>query len=373
MRLAVTAVAGGMKVGEASRTYNIPVRTLKRRIEKNDFTKGRMGPASTLGDEAEKKMVAHIKKLQRFGFSPTMDDVREMAFRLAEKLHIQHKFNKEEEKAGYDWLKSFLRRNPDLSIRKAEGLSRSRMLGMTREAVKNYFDLLEQVLQENNLFDKPGSIYNVDETGLQLNTRPSLVIAEKGSKVVTTPTPQEKGETITVISCCNAEGYFLPPACIFKGVNKKSEFEEDMPPGSVVYMSKKSAYINTELFLRWLKEHFLPRKSPGKCLLILDGHTSHTNSLDVLTFAEENDIILLCLPPHTTHYLQPLDRAVFKSLKTAYYQSCYSFIKAKKDRRLTRLNFGKILNEAWGKAASVHNAVSAFRSTGRELFFYNLP
>ncbi|KAL3272416.1 hypothetical protein HHI36_013898 [Cryptolaemus montrouzieri] len=34
---------------------------------------------------------------------------------------------------------------------------------------------------------------------------------------------------------------------------------------------------------------------------------------------DQNEIILLCLPPYTTHYLQPLDKPFFKSLKTFYY------------------------------------------------------
>ncbi|CAB3256885.1 unnamed protein product [Arctia plantaginis] len=86
-------------------------------------------------------------------------------------------------------------------------------------------------------------IFNMDETGLQLNSRPGHVLAQKGSKVVHTVTSTEKGETITVIACCNAEGTFLPPACIMKGKNKKAEFEDGLPPGSKLFMSQKSAYI----------------------------------------------------------------------------------------------------------------------------------
>ena len=52
-------------------------------------------------------------------------------------------------------------------------------------------------------------------------------------------------------------------------------------------------------------------------LLFTDGHKSHLN-LDVIDLCWTNDIILFCLPPHTTHALQPLDVAVFKSLKDNY-------------------------------------------------------
>jgi hypothetical protein len=71
-------------------------------------------------------------------------------------------------------------------------------------------------------------------------------------------TSGEKGETVSVIACSNAEGNFLPPYCIFKGVNKKAEFSDGMPPGSVAAMNKKSAYDTSEIFLDWLENHFTP-------------------------------------------------------------------------------------------------------------------
>lgn len=177
-------------------------------------------------------------------------------------------------------------------------------------------------------------------------------------------TSAEKGETVTVIACCNAEGNFLPPACVFKGKNKKAEFEDGMPPGSVVYMGEKSAYVNTSIFFTWLKEHFVPRKPNGKVLLILDGHSSHCSNIEMLEYAAHNEIILLCLPPHTTQFLQPLDRAYFKSFKSHFYEACNLFVKTHPGRKINRLQFGHLLSTAWCKAATPSNGVSAFSSTG---------
>jgi hypothetical protein len=267
-------------------------------------------------------------------------------------------------KAGIKWLQSFLRRNTDISVRKAENMSVARSVAMSKQTIEKYFTLLDTILTDNELYDKPGNIYNVDETGLQLNTRAGMVLAEKGSRSVPSMSPGEKGETISVVPCCNAEGFFLPPYCIFKGKNKNDELSDGMPPGSAIRMNQKSAYVNSDIFFDWLKFHFLPRKMPGKVLLIVDGHTSHTNNLEMLEFSEEKNIILLCLPPHTTHYLQPLDRGFFKSLKTFYYDACRRFIKGNTGRKLKRVNFGKLLGQSWNRAATVENAVSTFRATG---------
>ncbi|XP_023312222.1 CENP-B homolog protein 2-like [Anoplophora glabripennis] len=235
---------------------------------------------------------------------------------------------------------------------------------MNLKDVQDYFKLLSDTLLEKNLINKPSNIFNIDETGLQLNNRPEYVVDEKGSKNVTAVTSGEKGETISVIVCCNAEGMFIPPTCIFKGKNKKNEYEDGMPAGSVVVMSEKSAYVNTTIFFDWIKAQFVPRKPDGPVVLILDGHSSHVSSVELLEYAEQNNITLLCLQSHTTQFLQPLDRALFKAFKLYYYAACYTFIRVNPTRSINRLQFGKLMCEAWSKAATVDNAVSAFRSTG---------
>ncbi|KAJ4436168.1 hypothetical protein ANN_18798, partial [Periplaneta americana] len=296
-----------MGVNEASRNFDIPSRTLRRRMTSSNYKKS-LGPSACLGDEAENKLLTHIQKMQEVGFAPTRNDVKIMAFKMAQKLGIKHRFSVHKGQAGKDWFNSFMRRHPEISIRKAEGVSLNRAQGMSKDEVGKYFQLLEKILQEEDLLQKPSHIFNMDKTGLQLNNKPGYVVAKKGSKDVHLLTSAEKGETISVLACSSAEGYFLPPFCIFKGVNKKKEFEDGMPPGSTVVMAKKSAYVTSEIFMMWLREHFLPRKPAGKVLIILDGHSSHVSDIGILDFATANDIILLCLPSHTTHYLQPLDR-----------------------------------------------------------------
>lgn len=361
---AIEAVNNGMGVNEAARRFSVPCTTLRRRRKTGNTKKIPLGPSPSLGEVNEKKVATHIKKMQKFGFAPTQSMVREMAYGLAEKLKIHHKFNKNKKRAGKDWFKAFMKRNTDLSIRKSEGVSLARARAMNRTDVGNYFELLQQVLEQNNLIDKPGSLFNMDETGLQLNNRPEYVVAEKGSKNVAAITSGEKGETISVIACCNAEGLFIPPMCIFKGKNKKNEYEDGMPPGSIVCMSEKSAYINTSIFFNWLQNQFLPRKPQGPVVLILDGHSSHVSSVDVLELAEQNQIILICLPSHSTQFLQPLDRSFFKAFKSYYYAACNTFVRANPTRSINRLQFGKLLAEAWSKSATVENAVSSFRATG---------
>jgi len=52
-------------------------------------------------------------------------------------------------------------------------------------------------------------------------------------------------------------------------------------------------------------------------MLIFDGHASHITS-KAITFYEEKKIVLLCLPSHSTHLLQPFNVSVFSPFTTAY-------------------------------------------------------
>ena len=49
-------------------------------------------------------------------------------------------------------------------------------------------------------------------------------------------------------------------------------------------------------------------------LLLLDGYDSHL-TYTALKFCEMQDVLVYLLPPHTTHFLQPLDVAFFQQWK----------------------------------------------------------
>ena len=71
--------------------------------------------------------------------------------------------------------------------------------------------------------------------------------------------------------------------------------------------------------MEWLRRCFEPTtrdKSNGLTrLLICDGHESHVTGAFV-AHCMQNNIILMVLPPHSSHYTQPLDLALFSPLKT---------------------------------------------------------
>jgi len=48
----------------------------------------------------------------------------------------------------------------------------------------------------------------------------------------------------------------------------------------------------------------------SKVVLVVDGHSTH-KSLAAIDYARDNNVIMICLTPHSTHLTQPLDFKIF--------------------------------------------------------------
>ena len=72
--------------------------------------------------------------------------------------------------------------------------------------------------------------------------------------------------------------------------------------------------MDSELFETCFAQHFLTYAPPSRPLLLLiDGHMSHFSPTFVNRAAEE-EVVVFCLPPHSTHKTQPLNKGVFGPL-----------------------------------------------------------
>jgi DDE superfamily endonuclease len=128
-------------------------------------------------------------------------------------------------------------------------------------------------------------------------------------------------EWVSVIETISAAGKSLLSYVIFKGVYHQSSWYQALDSRSSKIATSPKGWTDNELGLLWLREHFhveTAKQQKGEYrLLLLDGHESHC-TLEFIEFCIEKKIILLVLPPHTTHLLQPLDVAIFQPLAKYY-------------------------------------------------------
>ena len=230
-------------------------------------------------------------------------------------------------------------------------MTHARVAGASHKIIENYFDILEATLSEHNIADRPCQIYNLDESGFPLNPKAPKVISKKCSS-------SERSQ-ISVLCCCNAGGNSIPPLVIFDRKVLKPELTVGEVPGTI-YGLNDSGWMDKEIFELWFLYHFLVYAPPMRPLLILmDGHSSHFSPQFVNKAAEEQ-ILVFCLPPHTTHLAQPLDKGVFSPLKQAWREVCHDYVVKNPGKVVTRFQFSSL----FGQAMTPENIMAGFRVTG---------
>ena len=125
--------------------------------------------------------------------------------------------------------------------------------------------------------------------------------------------------------CVCAAGYAIPPMIIFDRKRLKPEFTVGEIPGMLYAMSGKDGSTLNYLRTGSASTFYPMLLLQDLCLLLLDGHSSHYQP-SVVRKAAKCGVILFCLPLHTTHIAQPLDRACFSLLKAAWNAECQLFM-----------------------------------------------
>lgn len=354
-----------LRQGHSQRTVEqqtgIPRRTLRNHSKSGVVTR-KLGRKPILTKEDEDELEERIIRLSNIGLPLTPKALRRNVYNFVKTNGID-KFRSKGEKGviGKDWYSGFLKRHPRISKRKAQSMNPARSAKLNRYIVNDYFKKLDTILQEFGLKYSPDRIYNMDEKGCQLKLHhQQSVLALKGSKRVHLVS-QEHGENVTIVACVNALGNCIPPMILFKGCRQKPTYSDNMPVGTKVCMSPKGS-MTTSLFCEWL-EHFSKYKPAGKVLLIFDGAKCHLD-ISIANKAETLDIELLCLPSNTTHELQPLDKAVFRSYEHFWDDELLKFWDQHPDRRLNKERFSAVFTPVWEKSMTVANITSGFRATG---------
>ena len=165
-------------------------------------------------------------------------------------------------------------------------------------------------------------IYNFNETSFMMGQiTPTMVVTSSNRKGKPKLAQPRNQEWVTVIQGVNSQGQTVPPFIIVKGkYHLSSQYENSLLLKYQVIAVSNNGWTTNELTADWI-QHFNKYTKDWKTrvyrLLVLDGHESH--HLDAFEqYCKDNKIITLCMPPHSSHILQPLDVACFVPLKKVY-------------------------------------------------------
>jgi hypothetical protein len=183
-------------------------------------------------------------------------------------------------------------------------------------------------------------------------------------------------EFITLLAAICADMTVLPAALIYQGKSRDlmDTWLDDLDEHDIAYFaSSEKGWSNDAYGLAWLNKVFDPhtrsKAKRSRRLLIVDGHSSHVN-MDFLDRCDRLKILVLILPPHSTHKLQPLDCGNFLPLATYYSQGITAVLtNSEGETSMTKRMFFGIFKSAFVKAFSEENIRSAWLKTG--LWPYN--
>ena len=211
------------------------------------------------------------------------------------------------------------------------------------------------------------NVYNMDETGILLSAPTSLNVLVGRDDLRNYRGAGVQRTLVTAIECISADGTSLAPLIIWPAATQRSTWTTHPTPDWHFAFSQ-TGYTNSAISLEWVQKVFdlsTRLRANGKPrVLISDGFGTH-ESLEVITFCYENNIILCCLPSHTSHKLQPCDVGVFGPLKAAYREQIERLFR-KGANTVGKQHFTLLYDRAHQIAITPHNIRSGWSKA--ELF-----
>ena len=229
-------VSGELSVRRAAEEFDVPRATLNDRLTGRIHFGGSSGPPKYLTDDDEDVLALFLKNCAKVGYArnrlPVISLVQQIVARENLDVNVTH-----------GWWESFKRRHKDLTLRTAEPLAYVCMVSSSTAMLDNYFDVFESTLSENDLLERPCAMFNMDESGMPLDPPSLKVVTSAGIKHSQAVCSGNKAQ-VTVVACCNASGYVLPPMVKFDRKTLKPELTTGEVPGTMYSLSS----IDTELF-----------------------------------------------------------------------------------------------------------------------------
>ena len=359
---AIAAVDAGGKLRTVGRDFGIPASSLRDHVY-GTVRQRKRGRAGVLTAKEESDLVTWMLSMQDHAHPISVQELRIKVAEITQERWTPFT----EGIPGRGWMRWFRRRHPELTLRAAQGLEEGRARGLNSVSVASFYENLRQVYEKHQY--SPSQIWNADESGAQAgrNGGGTLVFARRGSRSVHTTVPDNR-EHITVLSCVNAAGAYIPNFYIFKGKRRQRNYIIRCEPKACMAM-QPNAWMTAFLFSAWIS-HFISIvkerygiSMQNRHLLVLDGHGSHV-TLEVVQKAREQGLDILTLPSHTSHRLQPLDVSIFKPFKVAFRACRDRWTINNKGKGASKEDLADWVSQGLRKALTIDKIQKGFAATG---------
>jgi len=207
---------------------------------------------------------------------------------------------------GKNWTTNFIKRRTEIKTKFSRKYDYKRAQCEDPVIIGDWFKLVRNIIRKYGIQEV--DIYNFDEAGFLMGViATAKVVTSSESRNRPKTTQPGNREWVSIIQGINSYGWSIPPFIIFKGQNHLSAWYDNdirLPLDWVITLSE-NGWTTNEIGFEWIR-HF--DKHTRGCtkgiyrLLILDGHESHI-SVEFQQYCQENNIITLRMPPHSSYLL----------------------------------------------------------------------
>jgi hypothetical protein len=303
-------------IRRAATVFGVPYSTLYDRINGCKYRTEKRANGHKMTPNEEESLLQWIFSMDQRGCPPRPAHVHEMA-----NILLAQRNPTSPPTIGKNWVTKFIKRQPEIKSRYSRRYNYERAKCEDPKVIQEWFHQLSEIISQHGILEE--DIFNFDETGFAMGLIATTKVVTR-SNMPGKPHLLQPGnrEWVTTIECINANGWSIPTCIIFKGkVHIEGWYQDYALPSDWRIEVSENGWTTDEIGLRWLQKVFIPAttsRTIGRYrLLILDGHGSHlTPAFDKA--CKDNDIVAICMPPHSSHLLQPLDVGCFSPLKRAY-------------------------------------------------------
>jgi hypothetical protein len=349
----------------------VPESTLWHRDHGRDSIQQRAAKQQYLSPQEEKALVSYLLRMSANGYPLPVKFARNLAcvivLQRSSIFQIPATDRNDVHPPGKNWPQAFYKRHPELKAIRMKAIDWDRHDLHIYNKVADWFAVIEKELASPVVL--PENTYNMDETGVLLSILNSLKVLVGRHELKTHRGAGVKRTLITAIECISGDGRCLHPLIIWPAATHRSTWTTHPTPGWH-YGHSDSGYTDTAISLHWIQHVFDPqtkaRAGNKPRILISDGFGTH-ESLELMKFCFENNIILCRLPSHTSHKLQPCDVGIFGPLKIAYREEVERLYRGGANM-IGKQHFTLLYDRARRKAINSRNIISGWSKTGLRPF-----
>jgi hypothetical protein len=344
----------------AARLYKVPYSSLYTRFHGTPSRRESQPATRKLTLIEEEVLVQRILELDAQGFPPRLSVVRQIA-----DIILATRGDASPQTVGQNWVRNFINRHDTLRMKYNRKYDYQRSQCEDPILIQGWFDLVRNTMAKYGILNE--DVYNFDETGFQMGViSTSKVVTCAGRKGRPKTVQPGNREWVTVVHGINAQGWAIPPLLILAAKLHQAAWytDSDLPHDWAIAVSE-NGWTDDGIGFEWIQhfnKHTQSRTKGRYRLLILDGHGSHHTG-QFSEYCKQNSIITLCMPPHASHLLQPLDVGCFGPLKASYGKEVEGQMRLGINH-INKEEFLSVYYRAHIAAITVKNIQSGFRATG---------